>query len=243
MTRVTRTLPKLTNGVAFRSISTSASTRSPSNLLNTSSESSYTPRKLSELKLECQNRQLKSNGSKAELINRLNAHDITRSHSTTGALHRPSVASQTQHVFRPLMQTFRTSAPKQVTRDNSTIDFFFLPQMPAEDASNSFTIRAPLLPDNYTPHRMAHAPESLDAAIPSPEISIISAHPEKVVAAAMTEVVGNESLEENIEVLSRAAVFTPSKLSSSEEQGTLKGLWNDVLDDVFGPKKASPIIA
>jgi len=115
--------------------------------------------------------------------------------------------------------------------------------MPAEEASNPFTIRAPLLPDNYTPHRMAHAPESLDAAIPSAEISIVAAHPENVVVAAMTEVVGNESLEENIEVLSRAAVFTPSKRNSSKEKGTLKGLWNEVLDDVFGPKKVSPIMA
>lgn len=115
--------------------------------------------------------------------------------------------------------------------------------MPAEQASNPFTIRVPLLPDNYTPHRTAHAAETLDAAIPPPEISIVSAHPEIMVAAALTEVVGNAAVEENIEVLSRAAAFTPQKYNSPKQQSRLKGLWNEVLDDVFGPKKENPIVA
>jgi len=243
MTRVTRTLPKLTNGVAFRSISSSASIRHPSNLLSSSGgQTSSLPSKLSELKLECQKRQLESSGSKTELINRLNAHDITRSHSTTTALHRPTVTTETQHAFRPLMQTFKTSASNHAARDSSTIDYFFLPQMPAEQASNPFTIRVPLLPDNYAPDRMAHALESLDAAIPPPEISIVSAHPETVIAAAMTEVVGNFNMEESIEVLSRAAYHPPKQVASKKES-TLKGLMNDVLDDIFGPKKAYSAVA
>lgn len=142
------------------------------------------------------------------------------------------------------MQSFKTSAPKHAARDSSTIDYSFLPAMPAEQASNPFTIRVPLLPDNYTPHRAAHPTETLDAAIPPPEISIVSHHPEKVVVAAMTEVVGNDAMEETIEVLSRAATLTPRKSSSSKQPGTtLRGLWNEVLDDVFGPKKGTPMMA
>lgn len=178
-----------------------------------------------------------------QLVNRLNAHDITRSHSTMNVSSglRPSANTAMQPVFRPLMQTFKTSAPQQASRDNSTIDFFFLPQMPIEQPANHFNIRVPILPDNQSPHHSARTPEVLDSAIPPPEISIVSHHPEVMVASAMTEVVGNAAMEEDVEVLSRAAelkqVWKSTTTSSNKDSATLKQLWNGVLDDVFGSKK------
>lgn len=145
------------------------------------------------------------------------------------------------------MQTFQTSATKQASRDNSTIDFFFLPQMPMEDSPNHFNIRVPILPDTQTPHHTARTPEILDSAIASPEIMVVAHHPEVVIAAAMTEVVGNAAMEEDIEVLSRAAEFKQawknSNSSLKESSSTLKQLWNGVIDDVFGPNKGVPVIA
>lgn len=185
-----------------------------------------------------------------QLVNRLNAFDITRSHSTINvstALHRPSANAATQPIFRPLMQTFQTSATKQASRDSSTIDFFFLPQMPMEESSSHFNIRVPILPDTEIPHHTARTPEILDSAIASPEIMVVAHHPEVVIAAAMTEVVGNAGVEEDIEVLSRAAEFKQAWRDSSsslkESSSTLKQLWNGVIDDVFGPKRGAPVIA
>lgn len=179
-----------------------------------------------------------------KLINRLDAHNYT-----TTALRRPTPGSQSQAVFRPLMQTFKTSAPAQAARDHSTIDYFFLPEMPIERGNNmSFTLRVPLLPDNFSADHSFRAPEILDTAVPPAEILIVAANPESTVAAAMTEVVGNAGLEENVEVLSRAAAYQPWKpsqeTSSHQEKGILSELWNGVLDDVFGAKKtSSPVLA
>lgn len=62
-----------------------------------------------------------------------------------------------------------------------------------------------------------------------------------MVASAMTEVVGNAAMEEDVEVLSRAAelkqVWKSTTASASKDSTTLKQLWDGVLDDVFGSKK------
>jgi len=58
----------------------------------------------------------------------------------------------------PLMQGFRTSAPKQAAHDRSTIDFFFFPEVPEPPPTNPFArLRVPLLPDNYSPDRSANS--------------------------------------------------------------------------------------
>jgi hypothetical protein len=72
------------------------------------------------------------------------------------------------------MQTFRSTAPKAAMGDSSTIDFFFFPDMPEPEPVNPFSkIRVPLLPDNYNPDRSNHLVESLDEAVPRPEIAIV----------------------------------------------------------------------
>lgn len=142
------------------------------------------------------------------------------------------------------MQGFRTSAPKATAHDASTIDFFFFPEPPAPPAENPFSkLRVPLLPDNYTPDRSAnsgHQVEALDEAVPRPEILIVASHPEDVVAAAMTEVVGNDGEEKGIEELTRSFKSDDGE-QQVREPGILRELWDGLMDDLFrsGKPKAA----
>ncbi|KAL3424348.1 hypothetical protein PVAG01_03629 [Phlyctema vagabunda] len=241
MSRVTPPVNKLTH--AIRGISSSAKAGRPSGLLDSQARHNvYLPRSLRELKGECSQRKLKTAGNKSELVERLAAYDLTRSHSTFGG-HRPAPTSAAPvYKIIPLMQGFQTSAPKQSALDNSSIDFMFIPDMPEPEPLNPFArLRVPLLPDNYSPDRSSSSPnavEALDQAVPRPEISIIAAHPENVVAAALTEVVGNAAIDVPIEDLTTGFSSTPAE-EANKELGVLKELWNDLIDDLFG-SKATP---
>jgi len=140
------------------------------------------------------------------------------------------------------MQGFRTSAPKQAVRDTSTIDFFYFPEVPEPPPANPFAkLRVPLLPDNYTPDRSAdspHAVETLDSAVPSPEIHIVASHPEQVLPAAMSEVVGNDGLDVDIGELTSGFSNTPKEAT---EPNVFKELWGGLVDDILGPKASSKV--
>lgn len=136
------------------------------------------------------------------------------------------------------MQGFQTSAPKQAAHDTSTIDFFYFPEAPKTAQETSFAkLRVPLLPDNYAPDRSAnsaHAVETLDTAVPSPEIHIVASHPEQVLPAAMSEVVGNDGLDVDIGDLTSG--FSSAKPEEKKESGVLQELWSGLVDDIFGAK-------
>ena len=138
----------------------------------------------------------------------------------------------------PMMQGFTSSAPKQAAHDSSTIDFFFFPEIPAPPPRNPFAkLRVPLLPDNYTPNRSpdsGHSLEELDAAVPRPEISIVASHPEDVIPATISEVVGNDGLDVDLTQLTGAFSSVIGKVD--KEPGVLKELWSGMLDDLLGPK-------
>lgn len=136
-----------------------------------------------------------------------------------------------------MMQGFRSSAPKQAARDSSTIDFFFFPEIPAPPPKNPFSkLRVPLLPDNYTPDRSsnsAHSLEELDAAVPGPEIHIVASHPEDVMPATISEVVGNDGLDVDIGQLTQNFSKAAEAIKAP---GLLKEVWGGFLDDILGPK-------
>jgi len=242
MSRVTPPVTKFTQ--AIRKISSSATVAHPSGLLAAQVRTSaLVPRKLSDLKAECNQRQLKTTGSKTDLVDRLDAYHTARSHSTTSG-HRPTTP-QSSPVYKtiPLMQGFQTSAPKQTSNDKSTMDFFFFPEID-EPPTNPFAkLRVPLLPDNYSPDRSAdsvHRIESIDEALPKAEISIVASHPENVAPVAMSEVVGNEAVD--VELGQLITGFTDTALHEmKEQQGTIKDLWNGLIDDILGPKAGSKV--
>jgi hypothetical protein len=143
------------------------------------------------------------------------------------------------------MQGFTTSAPKQVRGDTSTIESFVLPDISMGPPTNPFEkLRVPLLPDNYHPNRSAdsfHAAEELDAPMPRSEISIIAAHPDNVLAAAMSEVVGNDGLDVDISQLTSG--FSDHLPTQVKEPGALKELWTGIVDDILGAAKQNPKLA
>ncbi|RFU28694.1 hypothetical protein B7463_g7664, partial [Scytalidium lignicola] len=256
MSRVTPPVTKLTQAV--RRISSSANASRPSALFDSQSRQSvYLPRKLSDLKEECSKRQLKSSGTKAELVNRLAAYDLIRAHSTWGG-HRPDATTSTSSVnsFVPsnyktgsLMQGFRTSAPKQAIHDNSHIDFVSFPDITEKQGIDSFAnLRVPLLPDNYNPDRSANSAHALEASIEAvarPEISVVAPHPEIVLPVSLfTEVVGNEAYEMD---LSKLTAAFPDRVIQGlqglqelkddlKEPGLLREVWNSLIEGIFGPK-------
>lgn len=236
MSRVTPPVTKLTH--AIRSMSSSANRSSITIIENSRHVSIYLPRKLSELQAECSKRQLNTKGSNLELVDRLTAHDLTSSRDFHTGGHRPTSKVKTI----PLMQGFRTTAPKAAAHDKSTIDFFTFPQMPEPPAENPFAkLRVPLLPDNYHPDRSANSPhaiETLDAAVPTQEIHIIASHPENVVPAVMSEVVGNDGLDVDLGQLT--AGFTGTKAEEPKEPGIFKEIWGGLVDDIFGEKSKPP---
>jgi len=241
MSRVTPPVKRIVHTI--RNISSSAQAARSSILFEShAQQAKYLPRKLADLKSECGKRQLKTSGSKSELVDRLVAHDLTRSYSTLGAQpHRPATdASITPNVHsRPLMQGFRTSAPKQTAHHSSTIDSFIFPELPAELSDNTYVMRVPLLPDNYTPDRSVGSPhelESLDKAVPKQEITVIASHPDHVVPAALTEVVNNAGLDVDVADLTKSF---HQKVEDMKEAGVLKELWRGFVDDILGPKSKS----
>ncbi|EKD16575.1 uncharacterized protein L3040_001317 [Drepanopeziza brunnea f. sp. 'multigermtubi'] len=239
MSRVTPPVTKLTR--ALRGISSSATAARPSGLLDAQSRASrHLPRNIEDLRAECKKRSLNVVGNKNELVDRLTAHDIVGARSfNTGILHRPT-PSPLRTI--PLMQGFKTSAPKLDAHNTSTIDCFFFPALePAPQTDSFHEIRVPLLPDNYTPDRSAlsgHTLEAFDGALPRPEISIVAAHPENVAPAAMSEVVGNEALDVDIEQLTTSA-FTKPMPRMNKEPGALGEIWDGFMDDILGPKNPS----
>lgn len=137
-----------------------------------------------------------------------------------------------------MMQGFQTSAPKQSINDMSTIDFFFFPEIPADPPLNPFAkLRVPLLPDNYTPDRSpgtAHALETTDEVLPRAEISIVASHPEDVMPATISEVVGNDGMD--IDLSSLTKNFSSTAIKDSKEKSLVGELWSGLVDDVLGPK-------
>ncbi|KAF8865014.1 hypothetical protein BDZ45DRAFT_736654 [Acephala macrosclerotiorum] len=243
MSRVTPPVTKLIHAVQRRVISTSAKAARPSTLLQSQSRTSkYLPRSSKDLKSECKKRQLNSTGTKSELVDRLAAHDMLTTHRDYHSMssgHRPTTPSAPVYHTIPLMQGFQTSAPKQALHDMSTIDFFFFPEIPADPPLNPFAkLRVPLLPDNYNPDRSpesGNAIETFDEAVPRPEISIVASHPEDVLPAALSEVVGNDGEEMDLSVLTKG--FGSSTAIEDLKEKTMVGeLWSGFVDDVLGPK-------
>ncbi|KAL1902983.1 hypothetical protein Sste5346_000895 [Sporothrix stenoceras] len=165
--------------------------------------------------------------------------------------HRPTpqpVPSRNRIV--PLMQTFnfRTTTPRDARRDVSTIDYAVMPSFAGEadraagSAASRMALRVPLLPDNFSPDRQnldGHAPEVADGPLAGPQIVVVAAHPENIVAAsALTEIegMGIDGVELKFAHLGEESSSGSSSSSSKEasEPGMIRDLWKGLLDDLSG---------
>ena len=175
---------------------------------------------------------------------------IIRSYNTTSQQSRVRRASSTSAHHRPLMQGFSTSAVVKSSNVHapanvqvSSIDNFIFPAPPSEPPRNPFEkLRVPLLPDNYAPNRSAGSPHALETPdilfIKEEEPRIVAAFPEDV--SAMSEVVGDESRDMSLSDLTK---MVKDKFVEVQEPGVLKSLFNDILDDVLGPKQGKAKLA
>ncbi|EFX04397.1 hypothetical protein CMQ_1325 [Grosmannia clavigera kw1407] len=168
--------------------------------------------------------------------------DASRHFTTT---HRPTSAPvPSRNRIVPLMQTFtfRTTAPKAVRLDTSTIDNAVMPIIAEPVSSSLHSIRVPLLPDNFAPNReglVGHAPEAVDGLLATPHVLVVAAHPELVTPAsplAEMESIGVDGTE-----LKFAHTLEDSQSSSSsdKEPGMLRDLWKGIVEGVIGEKKVA----
>ncbi|KAM7188289.1 hypothetical protein V8F33_010726 [Rhypophila sp. PSN 637] len=182
---------------------------------------------------------LLSNGSKVASAAGRKRQSVDEVYSTsTSTPHRPQI-NPVQPRKVPLMQGFRTSAPKPTRLDTSTIDFAYLPNLHQESSYDPYlNIRVPLLPDSKVVPTNRQ-PEHFDAPLPKPEIVVLAAVPGTVyTASALTEVegMGVDGVE-----LRFAHDLEESSSSSNNEllggQGMIKDLWKGLVDDILGPAK------
>ncbi|KAK8109872.1 hypothetical protein PG999_008009 [Apiospora kogelbergensis] len=160
----------------------------------------------------------------ADLLKERNLEMEGRSREfTTRSANRPHPAPKRMR----LMQTLNASYSQAATVDSTVLPSFNF--MEAASAADSH-MRVPLLPDNYS---VAYAPEAADEPVAFPQISVVAANPETVSPSALTEVEGMTM--DGIE-LKFAHESSASSTGSYSEQGNgmIKGMWNGLLDDVFG---------
>ncbi|RAL59376.1 hypothetical protein DID88_006865 [Monilinia fructigena] len=125
--------------------------------------------------------QLKTQGAKADLISKL-SHErtITTTHRPPPLHKNHAPHARIPHLRSPSFP-LRLHIHPRPSRTSST-----------SFALQSFSVRVPILPDNYSASQSIK--ESIDTAVPRQEIHIVSAQPEEVFTAVnvLTEVVGNE---------------------------------------------------
>ena len=205
-----------------RSISTTPSIARPSHLLNNVSKSASGRIRQSKV--------ASADDTEAD-------PDSTRFHSTSP--NRPTL-SPTRTL--PLMQGFRTSAPKPAAPTLPTLDSIIFPDLSAFDGSAAAAdpyahIRVPLLPDNDSPLPQFRRPEAEDVPLPKPVISVVAARPETVLPAALTEVegMGVDGVELKFAHDLHAAAAARER-GPDEGMGMLKDIWKGMVDDVLGEK-------
>lgn len=153
-------------------------------------------------------------------------------HISTLPSHRPQPVPSPNRTV-PLMQTFTTSSRPHARADASTIDFAIMPSLePASQAAEP-AIRVPLLPDSYTvAHQQAETP---DAPLPAPEISVVAADPDSVLAVSpLTEVEGMGA--DGVELGFVHGLESGGK-ATEKEPGMIRDLWKGLMEDVFGEDK------
>ncbi|KAL1960245.1 hypothetical protein VTO42DRAFT_8788 [Malbranchea cinnamomea] len=200
----------------------------------------YRSRSLADLRSECERRNLRTTGSKAELVDRLANHDHLQSRAFSIAMRR--IDGQAFGGGQSNSRQFNTSRAKKAVHDSSPIDFVFMPR-DIDSASPSTQVpRVPILPDSYTHYEPLSNP---DAQPMKPQIYTVSGGGSNIQGASpMSDVVDNQSLDFdpfNLTETVRQAATPPDTAHSHKETvgAAVKELWSSFLDDVLGPKQGS----
>ena len=122
------------------------------------------------------------------------------------------------------------------------MDFTYLPAEPAPNPMDNVNMRVPLLPDSHSSSQVGiHAPETPSYENVTKQTIVTAAADSTHVSApsAMSDVHDNTAapvdypnLADRLETAAAGV-----KASAKRSQGTLGKLWEDVVDDIFGPKR------
>ncbi|KAI1270298.1 hypothetical protein F5Y18DRAFT_9646 [Xylariaceae sp. FL1019] len=131
-----------------------------------------------------------------------------------------------------LMQTFSSSAaPNAEVKTIDTVVFSNSASLDAASADPYAQLRVPLLPDSFM---IQHKPETADAPLATPEITIVAADPDIVAPAALTEVEGMGLDGVELKFIHEAEPSEP-------EQGMLTNMWRGLVEDVLGGQRKSKL--
>ena len=142
---------------------------------------------------------------------------------------------------KPTTRTFNTSRALKAVKDNSTIDFAYMPTIADTSPAAKQRTRmpsVPLMPDNYlSAANAATTPEpslttspagsSVAAVVRNPEIALASLGS---AVAALSEADGGAAAD---------TLGLTSDSAAVEEPGAVSQVWNGFLDDVLGPKTSA----
>ncbi|KAF2117781.1 hypothetical protein BDV96DRAFT_570916 [Lophiotrema nucula] len=209
-----------------------------SSLLTSERPAINLPRDVAGLRAECQKRKLPTSGSKAELISRLSADEITNSRSFSTAIQDSKRPIPEPASAGTPIRHFNTSRSLKAVRDSSTIDFAYIPDFDP-DTNQSPVIRVPILPQTL-PSEATKAHIAVDVeeeSVMLPSIVTVAADGTHIHApSAMSEVSDNNAID-----FQGMAARVADKFKPVEEQaGMVKSVWSGFLDDVLGPKGQGP---
>ncbi|KAF2086042.1 hypothetical protein K490DRAFT_66968 [Saccharata proteae CBS 121410] len=216
----------------------------PSPLLTTERPAVALPKDLNGLRYECMKRSLPVGGTKADLTARLQAADLVQSRSFTAAV--DSTKRPTPPATDPKTgeRHFNTSRSLKAVNDTSTIDFAYMPESLPKEAPNQI-LRVPLLPQvSFNVRGRDELMEELEEAPPMrPEISTVSADSTHIFApSALTDVTDNSAIDFQgmataVSDAAKRLRSTPAVKEVEESASVIKTVWNDLLDDLMGPKR------
>ncbi|GAB7361541.1 hypothetical protein MBLNU230_g1595t1 [Neophaeotheca triangularis] len=196
------------------------------------------PRDMAGLRAECKRRKLDVRGNKQELVNRLNAEELTQSRafSTTAAQTKRPVAEDNSDAAAAPARHFNTSRTLKAVNDSSPLDFAYMPSQEAfQDADLS--LRVPILPDNYSPPRTgAHAPLNDASVVLKPQVNAMSADS---VYLPLQELHDGHAMNIDFHALAESVASQVQKMGvpMQERAGLMKQIWGDMMDDILGSKR------
>lgn len=149
---------------------------------------------------------------------------------------RPSIVRPDGPTTAASTRRFNTTRALKAVNDSSTMDFAYLPSA-AEDAAPE-TLRVPILPNNYTAASRAAVEEAAETVVMKPQISTMSAD---AVFLPMTDLSDGHSLNIDFHAMADrvARNLRSMKVPVEEQASVAKQIWNDMVDDLLGIKKAA----
>ena len=144
-------------------------------------------------------------------------------------------------------RSFHITRSMKAPKDNSPIDFAFMPKYEIMAPKQPEIMRIPLLPNNFFPPRRSEAHQEAIESVIRPEISTVSADSTHIASpSAMSEVTDNHAIDLDpydltSKVTAAAAKMAGMPVEKLKAPGTVQEIWDGFLDDLLGSKKLARI--